>query len=90
MSELEELEAAQDAIADAKKAIKQVIRHLNGMAKINMDGGHPREANIAALHRDKFKSILAAVGIAHAEGTEALYESWPDWADDIVVRAGHR
>ena len=90
MTELEALESAQDEIAAAKKALSKAAKHLDTMVDINMKASHKRNANIAALYRDKFRGLRAEVGVVHAEGTEALYQFWPDWADEIVTRSGHR
>ncbi len=74
MTELEEIHAAQDALAAFKQAVKNI-------QAINTKAGRNEAANSAM-------GILGKAMVLHAEATEALSRHYPQLADGVMVRGG--
>ena len=84
---LENIEAQMVA---AKAALRSIIKSARAMKEINEAAGRGREANAAFGFMGKARRLLADVEVTHAEGTDLLWEYWPDHAAEFASRSGHR
>lgn len=85
MGEREHIEAARDSLRTAEKLIGDAIREIGGVVKINADAGQAEKMNAACLARGKLRAALGALEIAHAEGTQILFDNWPGFGAEIVA-----
>ena len=94
MTEHEALEQIRDSLTDAKTAMRSAIKGARAMMQINADAGRHREANAAFGLMGELRQLLGATEAAHANGTELLFQYWPEEAvpegDGGVIKAGHR
>lgn len=90
MTEHEALEAIQDAWTAAKKDLRAANDALRVMIEINKAAGRNREANAAMGVRARTQGLLADINLMHSDATELLFIHWPDHAEPIVTRSGHR
>ena len=86
MEEREHIEAARDAFRQAEKLIADGIRDIGAVVKIN--SGDPASAslmNAACLARGKMRIALGQFEVAHAEGTQILFDNWPGFGSEVVA-----
>ena len=76
MNELEEMQAAQDALVELKA-------RLGNLKKINDVAGRLPAANEVFL-------AIGKLNVWHAEVTQALYREWPEMASGIQTRGPGR
>lgn len=86
MSEQKHVEAARDAFRAAEKLIADGIREISAVVKIN--SGDPATAhllNAACMARGKMRIALGQFEVAHAEGTQILFDNWPGFGSEVVA-----
>lgn len=74
MTEMEHLEAAQDALGNLKK-------HLRAIEKINMDAGRAAAANAAMKVRGNVMAL-------HADAMTLLERHWPEQVSGAISTRG--
>ena len=89
-TERELIESARNRLRRAESLIALAARDLNGVVETNAQAGRAVQSNAAFKAQAKIEGALAGLKLAHAEGTEALLENWPDWAAEVTVRGPGR
>ncbi len=86
MTEQEHVEAARDAFRAAEKLIADGIREIGAVVKINAeDPAKAHLMNAACMARGKLRIALGQFEVAHAEGTQILFDNWPGFGAEVVA-----
>ena len=89
-TEREMIESARDRLRRAESLIALAIKDVNGVVRFNANNGKADLANAAFWAQAKLSVALGELQLAHADGTKALLDNWPDYASEVVVRGPGR
>lgn len=82
------IDQVQKDLEQVKHNLRQAIRGMRAIAKINRDDGRPRAANACMRFEGALGEALGAVQKGHADASDALLENWPDEGTIVVLGGG--
>lgn len=83
-----EIKQVQEELAKAKDALRNALRGMRRIGKINRDAGRAKASSACMRFQGVLRESLGRVEQGHADASDALMENWPEEAGPIVLGGG--
>jgi hypothetical protein len=84
------IESARDKFREGERLIASGLDDVVSVMRLNEKGGEAIRANAAGLARGLIMRPLADMYIAHAKSTDLLFEHWPEYGAEVMLKGPGR